>query len=81
MLLVVLQATLRTLGDAPSRSLRALAQRMGVTEAEATALVVPPEKPAPPIQPPRRLRRRDLLPFGRAVYRRLERSLWLLKAS
>jgi hypothetical protein len=51
-LLVVLQATLRALGDAPSRSLQALAQRMGVTEAEATALVVPPEKPAPPVEPP-----------------------------
>jgi hypothetical protein len=51
-LLVVLQATLCTLGDAPSRSLPALAQRMGVTEAEATALVVPPEKPAPPVEPP-----------------------------
>jgi hypothetical protein len=51
-LLVVLQATLRTLGDAPSRSLQALAQRMGVTEAEAAALVVPPEEPSPPVEPP-----------------------------
>jgi Helix-turn-helix of DDE superfamily endonuclease len=40
-LLGVLQGTLRTLGDAPSRSLQALAQRVGVTEAEAGALVVP----------------------------------------
>src|SRR5687767_15806688 len=32
-LLVVLQATLRALGDAPSRSLAALAQRLGVAEA------------------------------------------------
>src|SRR5215211_2568014 len=30
-LLVILQATLRTLGDAPTRSLTALAQRLGVT--------------------------------------------------
>ena len=51
-LLVVLQATLRILGDAPSRSLQALAQRMGVTEAEAAALVVPPEEPSPPVEPP-----------------------------
>ncbi|HSF32631.1 MAG TPA: transposase family protein [Candidatus Tectomicrobia bacterium] len=51
-LLVVLQATLRTLGDAPSRSLQALAQRIGVTEAEATALVVPPEEPSPLVAPP-----------------------------
>src|SRR5262245_1111962 len=39
--LVVLQATLRALGDAPSQSLPELAQRMGVTEAEAAGLVVP----------------------------------------
>jgi hypothetical protein len=51
-LLVVLQATLHTLGDAPSRSLQALAQRMAVTEAEATALVGPPEKPSPLVEPP-----------------------------
>jgi hypothetical protein len=51
-LLVVLQATLRTLGDAPSRSLQALAQRMGVPEAEAAALVVPPEEPSPLVEPP-----------------------------
>jgi len=41
-LLVVLQATLRSLGDAPTRSLAALAQRIGVAEAEVAALVVPP---------------------------------------
>jgi hypothetical protein len=40
-LLVVLRATLRALGDAPTRSLTALAQRLGVAEAEAAALVVP----------------------------------------
>jgi Helix-turn-helix of DDE superfamily endonuclease len=45
-LLVVLQAALRALGDAPSRSLQALARRIGVTEAEAAALVVPPEEPS-----------------------------------
>jgi hypothetical protein len=51
-LLVVLQAPLRTLGDAPRRSLPALAPRLGVTEAEAAALVVPPEAPSPPVEPP-----------------------------
>jgi hypothetical protein len=51
-LLGVLQATLRALGDAPSRSLQALAQRLGVTEAEAAALVVPPEEPSFPVEPP-----------------------------
>jgi hypothetical protein len=50
-LLVVLQATLRALGDAPGRSLQALAQRLGVTEAEAAALVVPPEEPSSPVGP------------------------------
>jgi hypothetical protein len=38
-LLAVLQATLRMLGDAPSQSLAELARRLGVAEAEATALV------------------------------------------
>jgi hypothetical protein len=51
-LLVVLQATLRTLGDAPSRSVQALAQRIGMTEAEAAALVAPPEESSPPVEPP-----------------------------
>jgi hypothetical protein len=51
-LLVVLQATLHTLGDAPRRSLQALAQRLGVTEAEATARIVPPEKPSLLVEPP-----------------------------
>ena len=37
-LFVVLQATRRTLGDAPSRSLTALAQRLGVAEANAAAV-------------------------------------------
>jgi len=41
-LLIVLQATLRTLGDAPSRSLTALAQRIGVAEATAAAVVGAP---------------------------------------
>ena len=47
-LLVVLRATLRALGDAPTRSLTALAQRLGVAEAEAAALVVPTAGSPPP---------------------------------
>jgi hypothetical protein len=51
-LLGVLQATLRALGDTPSRSLQALAQRIGVTEAEAAALIVPTAEPVPPARLP-----------------------------
>src|SRR5919198_2468266 len=47
-LLVILRATLRTLGDAPTRSLTALAQRLGVAEAEAAAMVAPAAEPLPP---------------------------------
>jgi Helix-turn-helix of DDE superfamily endonuclease len=47
-LLVVLQATLRALGDAPSRSLTELAQRIGVAEANAAAVVVSPTEADPP---------------------------------
>ena len=46
-LLPVLLATLRTLGDAPARSLSALAQRLGVSEADATTMVAPLEEPPP----------------------------------
>src|ERR671933_2840362 len=46
-LLPVLLTTLRTLGDAPARSLAALAQRLGVAEADAATVVVPLEEPAP----------------------------------
>jgi hypothetical protein len=49
-LLVVLRATLRTLGDAPARSMQALAQRLGVAEADTAAVVVP--SPVPPSDPP-----------------------------
>src|SRR6266852_612459 len=46
--LPVLLAALRTLGDAPARSLTALAQRLGVTEADAATVVTPlAEAPAP----------------------------------
>jgi hypothetical protein len=40
-LLVVLRATLRTLGEAPTRSWTELATRLGVAEAEAAAMVEP----------------------------------------
>jgi len=47
-LLPVLLAALRTLGDAPARSLTALAQRLGVTVADAATVVTPlAEEPAP----------------------------------
>jgi hypothetical protein len=44
-LLVVLRATLRTLGDAPTRSVQALAQRLGVAEADAAAPAFEPTSP------------------------------------
>jgi hypothetical protein len=46
-LLPALLATLRTLGDAPSRSLAALAQRLGVTESDAAVITPLAEKPPP----------------------------------
>src|SRR5258705_4774331 len=52
-LLPVLLAALRTLGDAPTRSLAALAQRLGVSEADAATVVVPLEEaPAPVVAVP-----------------------------
>jgi hypothetical protein len=47
-LLPALLAALRTLGDAPARSLAALAQRLGVSEADAATVVAPlEEEPVP----------------------------------
>src|SRR5262247_1487392 len=43
-LLPVLLAALRTLGDAPARSLTALAQRLGVSEADTATVVAPLEE-------------------------------------
>src|SRR5207247_527687 len=43
-LLPVLLAALRTLGDAPARSFTALAQRLGVAEADAPTVVTPLEE-------------------------------------
>ncbi len=50
-LLPALQAALRTLGDTPARSLSALAQRLGVSEAEAVSLVESLEEAPPPVAP------------------------------
>src|SRR5437762_8678076 len=45
-LLPALLAALRTLGDAPARSITALAQRLGVSEADAATVVTPLEEAA-----------------------------------
>ena len=51
-LLPALLAALRTLGDAPARSLTALAQRLGVSEADAASAVGSvEEEPAPVVAP------------------------------
>jgi hypothetical protein len=50
-LLVVLRATLRTRGDAPTRSVTALAQRLSVAEADAAAIIAPTEE-SPPMADP-----------------------------
>src|SRR5438874_6049521 len=52
-LLPTLLAALRTLGDAPARSLTALAQRLGVSEADAASVVGSREEaPAPVVGAP-----------------------------
>jgi Helix-turn-helix of DDE superfamily endonuclease len=51
-LLPALLAALRALGDAPARSLPALAQRLGVSEAEAASMVAPLEENPTPIPAP-----------------------------
>jgi hypothetical protein len=50
-LLPALLAARRALGDAPARSLTALAQRLGVSEADAAAVVVPLEEEPAPVAP------------------------------
>ncbi len=63
-LLPALLAALRTLGDAPARSLTALAQRLGVSEAEAATIVVPlAEEPAPVVAVPAVAPASPLLPM------------------
>src|SRR5438034_1639080 len=64
-LLPVLLAALRTLGDAPARSLSALAQRLGISEADAATVVVPlvEEEPTPGIAIPAVTPASPLLPM------------------
>ena len=63
-LLPVLLAALRTLGDAPARSLTALAQRLGVAEADAATVVTPLEEaPAPVVGAPAATPDSPLLPM------------------
>jgi hypothetical protein len=50
-LLPALLAALRALGDAPARSLSALAQRLGISEADAATVVVPLEEEPAPLAP------------------------------
>ena len=50
-LLPALLAALRTLGDAPARSLTALAQRLGVAEADAATVVDALEEDPAPVAP------------------------------
>src|SRR6516165_1642648 len=51
-LLPVLLTALHTLGDAPARSLTALAQRLGVAEADAAAVVEAREAESAPVATP-----------------------------
>src|SRR6266481_1967617 len=51
-LLPVLLAALRPLGDAPTRSLTALAQRLGVSEADAASVVGSLEEESAPVATP-----------------------------
>ncbi len=63
-LLPALLAALRTLGDAPARSLTALAQRLGVSEAAAATVVAPlAEEPAPLAAAPAVVPASPLLPM------------------
>src|SRR5207245_8001199 len=50
-LLPALLAALRALGDAPARSLTALAQRLGISEADAATVVTPLEEAPAPVAP------------------------------
>ena len=62
-LLPALLAALRTLGDAPARSLTVLAQRLGVSEADAATVGVPlAEAPAPVVTVPLPRRRSPFCP-------------------
>src|SRR5881409_504207 len=63
-LLPALLAALRTLGDAPARSLTALAQRLGVAEADAATVVTPlEEEPALSVADPAAAPASPLMPM------------------
>jgi hypothetical protein len=63
-LLPVLLAALRALGDAPARTLTALAQRLGISEADAATVVTPLEEaPALVVGPPAATPDSPLLPM------------------
>ena len=62
-LLPVLLAALRALGDAPTRSLTALARRLGVSEADAATIVAPLEEPTPVATGPAAAPASPLLPM------------------
>ena len=63
-LLPALLAALRALGDAPTRSLTALAQRLGVSEADAATMVTPlPEDSVPMATAPTATPASPLLPM------------------
>jgi hypothetical protein len=62
-LLPALLAALRTLGDAPARTLTALAQRLGVSEDDAAMVVAPLEEPAPVVAVPTAALASPLLPM------------------
>src|SRR5439155_14923698 len=62
-LLPALLAALRALGDAPARSLSALAQRLGVSEADAATVVAPLEAPVPLATAPAAVPASPLLPM------------------
>src|ERR671923_673681 len=62
-LLPALLVALRTLGDAPARSLAALAQRLGVSEADAASVVGALEESAPVVAAPVATPESPLLPM------------------
>jgi hypothetical protein len=63
-LLPALLAALRAFGDAPARSLTALAQRLGVSAADAATVVVPlTEEPVPVVTAPAAPSASPLLPM------------------
>src|SRR5215475_8134234 len=64
-LLPALLAALRALGDAPTRSLSALAPRLGVSEADAASVVAPlvEEEPTPGVTIPAATPASPLLPM------------------